>query len=39
MVTLFGLGLAIDYSLLIVNRHREELRGGASPEQAIRTNA
>ncbi|XUL85505.1 MMPL family transporter [Streptomyces galilaeus] len=37
VVTLFGLGLAIDYSLLIVNRHREELRGGASPEQAIRT--
>lgn len=37
VVTLFGLGLAIDYSLLVVNRHREELRAGASPEAAIRT--
>ncbi len=30
-----GLGLAIDYSLLIVNRFREELRRGAVPEQAV----
>ncbi|GGQ13990.1 MMPL family transporter [Streptomyces roseolilacinus] len=37
VVTLLGLGLAIDYSLLIVNRYREEQRNGAAPEQAVRT--
>jgi putative drug exporter of the RND superfamily len=35
VVTLLGLGLAIDYSLLMVNRYREELRTGLPPEQAI----
>ncbi|HEY9369131.1 MMPL family transporter [Streptomyces sp.] len=35
VVTLLGLGLAIDYCLLMVNRYREEL-GSASPEQALR---
>ena len=28
MVTLIGLGIAIDYSLLVVHRFREELRDG-----------
>jgi RND superfamily putative drug exporter len=36
VVTLLGLGLAIDYCLLMVNRYREELRS-ASPEEALRT--
>ena len=30
LTTALGLGLAIDYSLLMVNRYREELAGGAS---------
>src|SRR5207245_8892091 len=34
IVTLIGLGVAIDYSLFIVNRFREELAAGASAEQA-----
>jgi uncharacterized membrane protein YdfJ with MMPL/SSD domain len=35
IVTLVGLGVAIDYSLLIVNRFREELQAGASTEAAL----
>ena len=35
IVTLIGLGVAIDYSLFIVNRFREELGGGATTEQAL----
>jgi putative drug exporter of the RND superfamily len=35
IVTLIGLGVAIDYSLFIVNRFREELAGGRTPEQAL----
>jgi RND superfamily putative drug exporter len=35
MVTLIGIGIAIDYSLLIVYRFREELRGGAAGDDAI----
>jgi putative drug exporter of the RND superfamily len=35
IVTLIGLGVAIDYSLFIVNRFREELAAGRSPEQAL----
>src|SRR5262249_49530051 len=36
-VTLFlGLGLGIDYSLFIVSRFREELRGGRAVEGALR---
>src|SRR6185312_10443306 len=34
-----GLGLGIDYSLLLTNRFREELRRGASVEQAVSTTA
>ena len=37
MVTAMGLGLAIDYSLFIVSRFREELRKGASTEDAVVT--
>ncbi|MFS7878328.1 MMPL family transporter [Streptomyces asiaticus] len=36
VVTLLGLGLAIDYSLLMVSRYREELRSGLAPPEAIR---
>ncbi|HEY1419199.1 MAG TPA: MMPL family transporter [Candidatus Dormibacteraeota bacterium] len=35
VVTLIGLGVAIDYSLFIVNRFRDELSAGASREDAI----
>src|SRR5207249_6559886 len=35
IVTLIGLGVAIDYSLFIVNRFREELSAGATTEQAL----
>ena len=32
-----GLGLAIDYTLFLVTRFREELAGGAEPDVAVRT--
>jgi putative drug exporter of the RND superfamily len=35
LVSLLGLGIAIDYSLLIVSRWREELDRGASNDQAV----
>ncbi|MDQ3889258.1 MAG: MMPL family transporter [Actinomycetota bacterium] len=35
MVMLIGLGIAIDYSLLVVYRYREELRAGRAKEEAI----
>jgi uncharacterized membrane protein YdfJ with MMPL/SSD domain len=35
LVSLIGLGIAIDYSLLVVYRFREELRTGLSREEAI----
>jgi RND superfamily putative drug exporter len=35
LTTAMGLGLAIDYSLFIVSRYREELRAGAEPSMAI----
>ncbi|HEY9287414.1 MAG TPA: MMPL family transporter [Candidatus Dormibacteraeota bacterium] len=37
IVTLIGLGVAIDYSLFIVNRFREELRRGRSVEASLIT--
>ena len=37
IVTLIGLGVAIDYSLFIVNRFREELARGSSVEDALGT--
>lgn len=36
LVTLIGLGLAIDYALIIVTRWREEHDRGASPDDATR---
>jgi RND superfamily putative drug exporter len=36
LTTAMGLGLAIDYSLFIVSRYREELRNGLSPDDAVR---
>jgi len=35
LVALIGLGLAVDYSLLIVHRFREELAAGASVDTAV----
>jgi uncharacterized membrane protein YdfJ with MMPL/SSD domain len=35
MVMLIGLGVAVDYSLLIVYRYREELRGGTARDDAL----
>ncbi|MCA1708232.1 MAG: MMPL family transporter, partial [Actinobacteria bacterium] len=35
LVTMLGLGLAIDYSLFVVSRFREELAGGHEPRDAI----
>jgi RND superfamily putative drug exporter len=37
IVTLLGLGLAVDYALLIVARYREERAGGAGPPHAVET--
>ncbi len=36
MVMMIGLGIAIDYSLLVVNRYRDERRRGRGHEQAVR---
>jgi len=36
MCSLIGLGVAIDYSLFIVSRYREELAAGAGYEEALR---
>jgi RND superfamily putative drug exporter len=35
LTTALGLGLAIDYSLFVVGRYREELRNGRSVEDAV----
>ncbi|HEX6937098.1 MAG TPA: MMPL family transporter [Actinomycetes bacterium] len=35
IVTMLGLGLAIDYGLFVVSRFREELHAGATTEQAL----
>jgi trehalose monomycolate/heme transporter len=37
VVTLIGLGLAIDYGLFTVSRFREEIAQGRTPEEAVRT--
>jgi putative drug exporter of the RND superfamily len=36
MTTAMGLALAIDYSLFIVSRYREEIRSGVAPDDAVR---
>ena len=35
LTTAMGLGLAIDYSLFVVSRYREELRAGYEPDVAV----
>jgi RND superfamily putative drug exporter len=35
LTTALGLGLAIDYSMFIVSRYREELRAGQEPAEAL----
>jgi RND superfamily putative drug exporter len=35
LTTAMGLGLAVDYSLFIVSRYREELRAGQEPHDAV----
>src|SRR5256885_14684252 len=35
VVTLLGLGLSIDYGLLLVNRYRQEASSGGPPEEAL----
>jgi len=35
IITILGLGLAIDYALFVVSRFREELAAGRSPREAI----
>ena len=35
LTTAMGMGLAIDYSLFVVSRYREELRAGLAPADAI----
>lgn len=37
IVTLVGLAIAVDYSMLVVFRYREELAAGAPPQQALET--
>jgi putative drug exporter of the RND superfamily len=34
MATLIGLGVGIDYALFVVTRHRNNIKGGLSPEDA-----
>ncbi|MFF4992604.1 MMPL family transporter [Streptosporangium saharense] len=36
VISILGLGLAIDYALLMVNRFREEMRNGHSVDEAVR---
>ncbi len=36
MTTALGLALAIDYSLFIVSRYREEVHSGRAPDEAVR---
>jgi trehalose monomycolate/heme transporter len=35
-ITLLGLGMAIDYALIVISRYREQLRRGDSPHEAAR---
>lgn len=37
VITILGVGLSVDYSLLTVNRFREELEAGATPREATLT--
>jgi trehalose monomycolate/heme transporter len=35
-ITLLGLGMAVDYALIVISRYREQLRLGDSPQDAAR---
>ncbi|HEX8053983.1 MAG TPA: MMPL family transporter [Thermoleophilaceae bacterium] len=35
--SMIGIGVAVDYSLFVLARYREEIHGGATPEQARQT--
>ena len=37
IASMLGIGVAVDYSLFIVARYREELHGGADPDTALST--
>jgi uncharacterized membrane protein YdfJ with MMPL/SSD domain len=37
IASMLGIGVAVDYSLFIVARYREELHGGADPDTALAT--
>ena len=37
VASMVGIGVAVDYSLFILARYREEIRAGATPEEARRT--
>ena len=37
VASMVGIGVAVDYSLFILARYREEIRAGAEPEEARRT--
>ena len=37
VASMVGIGVAVDYSLFILARYREEIRAGAAPEEARRT--
>jgi RND superfamily putative drug exporter len=36
MASMIGIGVAVDYSLFVLARYREEMRAGASPQEARR---
>ncbi len=36
VASMIGIGVAVDYSLFVLARYREEIRGGASPDEARR---
>ncbi len=37
MASMVGIGVAVDYSLFVLARYREEIRGGRSPERRARS--
>ena len=37
VASMIGIGVAVDYSLFVLARYREEIQGGATPEHARRT--
>jgi RND superfamily putative drug exporter len=37
LAALIGLGVGVDYALLIVTRHRNQIKAGRTPEQAVQT--